>query len=101
MATSIAGGDISFYCIVEADPPPNIIWLVNGTILDISAQDNTVVEESVGLIEFNSTLSLLDLDLNDIGQYSCDASNDLVEFRKDISGELDLEILCKCIIMIE
>ncbi len=98
MATGIVGGNVSFYCTVEANPAPTIIWLVNGTILNISSGENVVVvEESIDLIVFNSSLSLLDIDLNDIGMYSCNASSDLVEFRSDVSEELDLEVLCKCV----
>ena len=94
MFTGIIADSVSFYCIVEASPPPTIVWLINGTVLDVASEGN-VFEKDAGLITVNSTLNLLKIDLLDIGQYSCNASNDLVELRSDTSEELFLEVLRK------
>ncbi len=93
MVTGVVGYDVSFSCVVEANPPPTIIWLVNGTILDISSEGSLFQERLIDAITVNSTLTLNNLDLNDIGQYSCNASNVLVEMKSDVSDELFLEVL--------
>ena len=94
METSFVADTVSFYCLVEASPPPTIVWLVNGTELDVPAQ-GSVSLESAGLITLNSSLTLIDIDLDDIGRYSCNATNNLVEVRSDVSEELNLEVLRK------
>lgn len=93
MLTGITGGSVSLTCTVEGSPMPSITWLINGSMLDVSSQGN-VVEETIGQITFSSQLTLTDIDLDDNGRYSCNATNNLVEIRSDTSDELVLEVLC-------
>ena len=92
MVTGVVGYAVSFSCVVKANPLPTIIWLVNGTILDISSE-GSLFQEQIDAITVNSTVTLSNLNLNDIGQYSCNASNFLVEMKSDVSDELFLEVL--------
>ena len=92
--SGIAGGNASFVCTVEASPTPNITWLVNGTVVDVDSE-GSVTNTTSGTMT-NSTLTLTLLDFNDTGNYSCMASNFLVELRSDTSEEETLSVLCKC-----
>lgn len=94
MVTGIIGGTVLLQCTVEGNPQPSITWLINGSMLDVALQ-GSIIEDTIGLITYNSQLTLTMIDLNDIGQYSCNATNNLVEFRNDVSNELALEVLRK------
>ena len=91
--TGVANGSVSFSCIVEASPTPNITWLVNGTVVDVDSE-GSVTSTTSGILT-NSTLSLTMLDFNDTGNYSCMASNFLAEVRSNTSTEIALSVLCE------
>ena len=65
---------------------------MNGSELNV-VSEGIESQERVGMITINSSLTLLGLDLDDIGQYSCFGSNILVESRNDTSDPLVLEVL--------
>lgn len=93
-ATAFFGGTVSFSCLVEAFPSPNITWRHNSTAIDINSQGyNLSVANGIFT---NNTIVLTDVNLDDIGEYSCQAENDLAELRVNVSKILDLEIYCEC-----
>ena len=92
--TSFVGESaVTFLCTVNAFPAPIIAWLVNGSVLDISSEgviDNTTINVTTTV----SNLTLLVVDLDDIGNYSCFAENSLA-IGAESSAEAMLFVLRK------
>ena len=85
-------------CTARGFPLTNIVWLKNGVQLDPAIIDDT----SVSAIEGNETtiyvlssLTIENLQLHDVANYSCNASNDLFEPRWAVSDEAELTVLCE------
>ena len=90
------GGNASFVCtVLDSFPTSNITWMVNGTVLEVD--NGSIITTSVT----NSTLTLTSLDSNDTGNYSCMASNFLVELRNASSDVISLSVLCKSSLLSE
>ena len=65
-------------CEAYGDPPPDVIWLINGIALqNISGRRNFTVEDGGSLGELGtitrSTLGLSEVQLSDAGKYTCRA----------------------------
>ena len=73
--------DVSFECIADGLPPPNIVWLLNGIVVNTELRDryhaaSTVVGSSfrMGVPQATrSGLTVRDIHLSDAGEYSCRA----------------------------
>ena len=94
----IAGGSVTLNCTARGFPLTNIVWLKNGVQLNPAIIDDT----SVSAIEGNETtiyvlssLTIENLQLHDVANYSCNASNDLFEPRWAVSDEAELTVLCE------
>lgn len=90
-SNGVAGGNASFTCIVVSTPVSNITWMVNGTVLEVDSITTTTDANGIT----NSTLTLISLDSNNTGNYSCMASNFLAELRNYTSAFLALSVLCE------
>lgn len=60
-------------CIVNGSPTPNVIWYKDGSPIDNSNDriNSNIIDSSVCQLEIKNLQS------NDTGRYSCEATNDL------------------------
>ena len=95
----IAGGEITLTCTVIGFPLPiNIVWLKDGQVVDDVLVPDGVIQETPGNsldITVYTALTISNLQLHDVANYTCNASNELVEARFDVADEAELTILCK------
>ena len=76
----------------------NIVWLKNGIQIDPDLIDDTSVMATEGneiSITVLSALTIENLQLHDVANYSCNASNNLFEPRWAVSDEAELTVLCE------
>lgn len=81
--------DTELDCLVEASPPPTVIWKKNGE--QIFTNSDYVVAKYASVNELTtSTLQIISLEKSQLGDYYCEASNKLgtVEARLNIYGKL-------------
>ena len=98
----IAGGSVTLNCTAKGFPLTNIVWLKNGTQIDPDLIEDTTVTAVRGdeiTIYVLSALTIENLQLHDVANYSCNASNDLFEPRWAVSDEAELTVLCKLLTM--
>lgn len=80
--------DTELVCKVEAYPPPTVIWKRNGN--QIYNDDDHYVSKFASVNEVTtSTLHIISLEINQLGDYFCEASNKLgtIEARLNIYGK--------------
>lgn len=93
-----AGNDTSIFCVASGHPLPEITWFKNEdliTVQDELGPDKISVFVSDSSGNRQSELYIQDLVLEDEGEYRCNASNDLVEKRSDLSDTVSLQVHCK------
>ena len=95
----IAGGSVTLGCAAFGAPlPVGIEWLKNGVLIlpdeipEISVSEIAGTEEYIRVF---SNITFVDLQLDDIANYTCRANNTLVEHRFDVSDPAELTVLCK------
>ena len=94
----IAGGSVTLNCTARGFPLTDIVWLKNGIQLNPDLIDDTSVTATEGdeiSILITSSITIENLQLHDVANYSCNASNDLFEPRWAVSDEAELTVLCK------
>lgn len=91
--TQEEGGSLSLNCTADGLPLPNIVWLLNGSLINTNLQQrlslltlktNSTYRENVPHA-ITSVLTFSDLKLRDSGEYVCRADPPLVG-RSDVSG---------------
>ena len=101
---SIAGGMVTLNCTAYGFPGIMIQWLKdNITITRDSIPDSTVLEERGVLpedITVTSYLTINNLQLHDVANYTCNVSNGLVQEIQVYSNNAHLSVLCKCYIVL-
>ena len=75
-----------FTCFVNGEPPPDVIWLFNGTPLDESQQ--ITVQSQDG----RSTLTMSNVQSNEVGAYQCRAES---SEGSATSTPAQLQLACK------
>ena len=96
---SIAGDSVTLNCTARGFPLTDIVWLKNGIQLNPDLIDDTSVTATEGnetTIYVLSSITIENLQLHDVANYSCNASNNLFEPRWAVSDEAELTVLCKC-----
>ena len=84
------GDTVSLACTASGRPYPTIQWYKDGVLLTNESLTSVYNEEfeSNGLLFTSSILELCSVDEDDIGTYSCQASNsagnDSIEFNIDV-----------------
>ena len=95
----IAGGSVILGCAAIGAPlPVGIEWLKNSVLIRPAEIPEISVSEIAGTevdIRVFSNITFVDLQLDDIANYSCRANNTLVEHRFDVSDPAELTMLCK------
>ncbi|KAL9692629.1 hypothetical protein quinque_015839 [Culex quinquefasciatus] len=81
------GANITYRCVGYGDPEPEVVWDLNGKIVD---QDNMMTEnERVvkfdGNVTLWSNLTILNITSNDSGYYTCTARNKIGFLSKNFS----------------
>ena len=74
--TQSIGDTVFFTCQAIGEPVPNISWYFNGALV----QNNTIKYMISSELELcnaaiNSTLTISNMDISDIGIYTCNATN--------------------------
>ena len=97
----IAGGVVTLNCTAYGFPGINIDWLKNGVMITQDLIPESSIREERGSlpedITVTSYLTIEDLQLRDVANYSCNVSNGLVEDRLEYSDNSELTVLCKLI----
>lgn len=75
---TISGNNVILSCPVQGFPTPSIQWRKGDVLLG----------------EEESTLTLLDTEVNDSGQYTCTATSSLVEFYDSATTNLTVIGMC-------
>lgn len=85
MAVLVIGDSVQLNCSSFAVPLPNITWLMNGSVLDLSmsVQVSSTIE---GQFNTFSELTLSQLSFNNTGSYSCMATNELASVQSSTSS---------------
>ncbi len=104
----IAGGNITLTCTAIGFPltiiqPLNeeigdIVWLKNNVLVTSELIPLSTIQRVPGNtldITVFTSLTITDLQLRDVANYSCNASNDLFEPRFDVSNDAELTVLCE------
>ena len=74
--TMVEGDTAFFTCQATGTPIPNISWYFNGAPVDtVNTIKYMISEMEFNPITKNSTLTIMNLELSDIGTYSCNATN--------------------------
>lgn len=95
----IAGGPVILSCAAFGFPlPVNIEWLKDDVLILPADIPEISVSEYVGTeidIRVFSNITIVDLQLDDIANYTCRANNTLVEHRSNVSDQAELTVLCE------
>ena len=104
----IAGGNVTLTCTAIGFPltiiqPLNeeigaIVWLKNNVLVTSELIPLSTIQRVPGNtldITVFTSLTITDLQLRDVANYSCNASNDLFEPRFDVSNDAELTVLCE------
>jgi len=78
---AIEGGRVVFTCSFLADPPPTVVWLLNGSVLETRQQKYVLKEpacETMGpIFNCSAQLTVISVVRGDSGDYTCRSSNSL------------------------
>lgn len=85
-----AGGRCNLTCLTEGVPSPNVTWFQNG-----SEVDSVEIDTSQSYSTYNSTLLFEEISLSNAGNYSCQASNFLVDSKNATSSAALLTVTCE------
>lgn len=104
----IAGGNITLTCTAIGFPLPivqplvdeigDIQWLKNNHVVTSQLIPTSTISRIPGNtldITVFTSLLIVDLQLRDVANYTCNATNDLFEPRYAVSEEAELTVLCK------
>jgi len=69
------GDMVSITCQASGTPIPNISWYFNGASVDKTNIKYAISEMLLNPITKSSTLSIMNVELSDMGTYTCDATN--------------------------
>lgn len=87
--TSLNSGDtIQFLCSAFGNPLPSITWKKDGNIL-FNSTNVIITDEAITDTTIQSTLSLINVSIDDNAVYTCDASNSV----GNNSGNFSVEVL--------
>jgi hypothetical protein len=93
----IAGGVVTLNCSAYGAPSIDIAWLKNGVVVDQQLIPDGTISVTRGIlpvdITVSSSLTITNLQLHDIANYTCNVTNQLVEFRSALSNESLLTVL--------
>ena len=91
--TDIVLSTVHLSCSSRAWPAPDITWLKNGT--EVHSSEELTISAVKGERLTVSTLIIGELRLENAGDYSCNASNELVVGETVISSEGSVTVLCE------
>ncbi len=104
----IAGGNITLTCTAIGFPltiiqplveeTGDIVWLKDNVLITPQLiPTSTIIRVPGNTLDITvfTSLTISDLQLRDVANYSCNASNDLFEPRFDVSDEAQLTVLCE------
>ena len=95
-STSPVGDNVVFSCVASGQTNPTIQWFKDGVILDVG--NRLMITEMIQIDDsIRSDLSIIDLILDDDGNYSCIATSN---GESDISRNAILSVLCKFMCLI-
>lgn len=88
--TVLINQPVTMLCSVEAEPPPIIVWLKDGQII------NDLINPFISIVDDGQKLQLLRARESDRGQYSCKVSNiagnDTRQFLLNVLGKIEIHI---------
>ena len=92
--TDIVGATVTLHCRVQGFPTPDITWLKDGEFVN-----DTDISYFTSSFTTDSYLTIPSLLISDSGNYSCNASNDLVslQYATSIEGTLTVNREFKCV----
>ena len=73
--TQNIGDTVFFTCQAVGEPVPNIIWYLNGVLVQNSTIKYMISELELSNTTINSTLTISNVDISDLGIYTCNATN--------------------------
>ena len=74
--TQSEGETVSFSCQGTGEPVPNIIWYFNGDPVDeTNTMKYTISMMSLNITSISSKLTIMNVQLSDVGTYTCNATN--------------------------
>ena len=76
---------IELKCTASGSPIPNIVWTKNGATLNVS--NYLHVNEELNTV--NSSVIIRDVKIDDAGNYSCNAFNDIEPFNATAQKVID------------
>ena len=97
------GGTVEFSCNATGFPPPEIVWMRNGSVVEINGlftNPNKTIASITTQTDTNpilvvSVLYIEQVDETDTGIYSCLATNNLTETLSTTSAGAQLTVLSK------
>lgn len=84
-----AGDTISLRCASTGQPEPNVTWYKDSTVVTSGVETVTTFQRT------NSTLTLVNVDQNDAGEYWCNATNELFVRLETMSPTGLISVHCK------
>jgi hypothetical protein len=77
---AVEGSSVSFRCSFQADPEPNVAWLLDGELIDTDRSLRHTLERVYGstnqaIGNFTEILEIKDTVEEDSGEYVCSVSN--------------------------
>ena len=82
----ILGGNMSINCTAYGVPRPTVTWRKNNEHISSFSSGITIINDNVTFHQVTSYLRLSHISHNDSGIYHCNASNELVEVKSNISS---------------
>ena len=94
----VEGGSFSIMCAAFGKPTPQLVWLKDSTPVQIAianSQRHSVSDESNGVYQRQSVLTVMDVLLSDGGEYKCRIDNHNIS-NQPIVGSLQITVQSKC-----
>lgn len=95
----IAGGVVTLNCTAYGFPLPAIAWLKDGVVVTSDLIPDGVIMGTQGVLPTDitvfSSLTISNLQLHDVANYTCNVTNNFVEFRSAVANNGFLTVLCE------